>query len=191
MDPFTIMFLVSSGLSIAGGLSQSRAQADQMRRQAQAAEVNAFNVDTQKIQNDAIALQRSNDRYRDFKLAESANRALLTGAMGRDIGGSDRSVAAFLKRNRETAYEDMDRITTQGQMEGLNIQMEAAGERMRAADLRMGAKSVQQSGVINAFTSAATTMMRYDAIAMPTGAPTGAPTGYAPTSSPRPAPRPF
>lgn len=187
MDPFTIAFLGSSALSIFGGMSQARAQADQMRRQAQAAEVNAFNIDTQKIQNDAIALQRSNDRYRDFKLAESANRALFSGAMGRDIGGADRSVAAFLRRNRETAYEDMDRITTQGQMEGLNIQMEAAGERMRAADLRMGAKSVQQSGVINAFTSAATTMMRYDAIRMPTGAPTR----YAPTSSPRPAPRPF
>lgn len=170
MDPFTIAFLASSAVSAVGGLMGAASQ-------AASAEANAFNVETQKELNDAAAMQRANDRYEQFKLAESANRALLGGAMGRDLG-EDRSVAAFLKRNRESAFRDMDRMEMQREMESLNFDIQAASERRRAQDIMM-------SGVVNAFSSAATTMMRYDAIRMPTQA-----TPLAPASSPRPMMRP-
>jgi hypothetical protein len=173
MDPFTIAFIVTSvvsaGASIAGGIGQKKA-----------AELNAFNMETQRVQNDAIAAQRSNDRYEQFKFAESANRALMTGAMGRDLGGADRSVAAFLKRNRETAFQDLDRIETQRQMDALNYQMQAASERRRGRDAMV-------SGVVDAFTSSTSAMMRYDQIRMPSSS---SGSGLAPSSSMRPMMRP-
>ena len=171
MDPFTIAFIASSAMSVFGGLQASK-------RQANAAMQNAYNVRTQRVMNDADAYQRSNDRYRQFKLAESANRALLGGAMGRDIGGADRSVAAFLERNRETAFRDLDRIESQRQMESLNLEMQSQSEIVRAGDIR-------QSGVINAFTSMATTMAQYHAIKMPS-----APSPLAPQTSLIPTMRP-
>jgi hypothetical protein len=170
MDPFTIAFLAAKAVSTAGSLIAAKGQADSAR-------LNSFNIQTQKELNDAAAMQRANDRYEQFKLAESANRALLAGAMGRDIGGEDRSVAAFLKRNRESAFSDMDRMETQRQMEGLNFELQAQSERRRAKDIMF-------SGVVNAFSSAASTMMQYDQIRGPTASP------LAPTTSPRPTMRP-
>lgn len=167
------LFLISSAVSTVGGLMGAAGQAASAR-------ANAFNIETQKEMNDAAAMQRANDRYEQFKLAESANRALLGGAMGRDISGEDRSVAAFLKRNRESAFSDMDRMEMQRQMEGLNFDIQAASERRRASDVMM-------SGVVNAFSSAASTMMRYDMIRMPSAASGSA---FAPMSSPRPMMRP-
>lgn len=159
---FQMLFLAASAVSAVGGLAGAYGQ-------AQSAKANAYNIQTQRIQNDAQATQRANDRYRQFKLAESANRALMAGAMGRDIGGEDRSVAAFLQRNRETAFRDLDRIESQRQMESLNFELQAQSELRRSRD-------VMASGVVNAFTSAATTMYQYDAIRMPSPTSSLAPT---------------
>ena len=167
---FPMLFLAASAVSAAGSLAGAYGQ-------AQSAKANAYNIQTQRIQNDAQATQRANDRYRQFKLAESANRALMAGAMGRDIGGEDRSVAAFLRKNRETAFRDLDRIETQRQMDSLNFELQAQSERRRARD-------VMFSGVVNAFTSAATTMYQYDAIRGPS------PSKLAPTRSLVPTMRP-
>lgn len=158
---FAAMFLassvVSAGASIAGGIGASRSS-----------KLNAFNMRTQRIQNEAIAIQRANDRYGEFKLAESANRALLSGVSGRDIGGADRSVAAFLQRNRETAFTDIERMESQRAMESMNIEMQALAERRRGRDALV-------SGVVNAFTTMGSSMMQYDAIRMPTTTPSTRP----------------
>lgn len=166
---FQFLGLISSAVSAVGSLAAAQGQ-------AQSAELNAFNIETQKIQNDANSFQAANDRYREFKLAESANRALIGGAMNRDIGGADRSVAAFLERNRETAFRDLDRMESQRQAEALNYQMQAAGERRRAADVRM-------SGVVNAFTTMSSALMDFQNVRMPQNP---SPSSLAPVTSPRP-----
>jgi len=171
---FQALFLISSAVSAAGSFAGAQGQ-------AASAELNAFNIETQKTQNDANSFQAANDRYREFKLGESVNRALLAGSMGRDIGGADRSVAAFLERNRETAFRDLDRMESQRQAEALNYQMQAGSERRRAADLR-------GSAVVGVFTSAASTILNYQSIFMPTDSATS--TALAPTTSPRPTVRP-
>ena len=167
VDPFTMMFIastvVSAGASVAGGIGAGKS-----------AKLNAYNIRTQRIQNEAAAVQRANDRYREFKLAESANRALLSGAMGRDIGGADRSVSAFLQRNRETVFNDIDRMESQRNMESLNLMLQAFSEERRGRDAKI-------SGVVDAFTTTGSAMMRYDSIRMPTA--TAGPTR--PTMNPR------
>ena len=161
---FAAMFLASSAVSAVGSIAAGQAA-------KKSAELNAYNMRTERIQNEAIAVQRANDRYREFKLVESTNRALLSAASGRDIGGADRSVAAFLQRNRETAFTDIDRIESQRGMESVSAELRALSEQRRGRDL-------QASGVINAFTTIGSAMMQYDAIRMPTA--------LAPTPSMRP-----
>jgi hypothetical protein len=169
MDPFTLFALassaVSAGAQVAGGVGANKS-----------AKLNAENIKTQRIMNEAVAMQRANDRYDQFKFAESANRALLGGAMGRDIE-ADRSVAAFLRRNRETAFSDIDRIEDQKNMESLNLQLQGASE------LRRG-REAMFSGVVGAFTTMAGALDSYDRVRF------SAPTQRAPTVSPRPTLRP-
>jgi len=143
---FAALGLMSSVFSAMAGMGAANAQ-------ARSAELNAENIETEKIMNDAIAYQRSNDRFREYELADSANRALMGGSMGRDIG-ADRSVQAFLQRNRETVGRDMDRIDVQRNMEGLKLNMQAASERRRASDIRA-------SGAVNAFTTIVGGLMNF------------------------------
>lgn len=171
---FPALFLISSAVSAGGSLMAAQGQ-------AKSAALNAENIETQRIMNNAAALQKANDRYEQFKIAESTNRALLMGAMGRDV--TDRSVSAFLERNRQTAFSDMDRIETQRQMEDMRYTMEAASERRRAAD-------IQASGVVNAFSSILSSMVSYQNIMMP-GAGGASAGSLAPTTSPFPRVRPF
>lgn len=159
--------VVSAGSQVAGGIGARKS-----------ADLNAENIKTQRIMNEAAAMQRANDRHDQFKFAESANRALLSGAMGRDISGADRSVAAFLRRNRETAFSDIGRIEDQTQMESLNLDLQAASERRRG-------REAQISGIIGAFTTMAGAYDSYDRTRF-----SPKPTAFAPTSSPRPTLRP-
>lgn len=159
---------VSAGAQVAGGIGASRSAA-----------LNAEMMKSQRIANEAAAMQRANDRYDQFKFAESANRALLAGSMGRDIGG-DRSVAAFLQRNRETAFKDMERIDAQAQMDSLNSNIQAAAERRAGRDAMM-------SGVVGAFTTMATAYDRYDRARFTPNVSTSG----AVLASPRPQPRPW
>jgi len=143
---FAAIGLMTSVVSAMAGMSAAEGQ-------ARAAELNAENIETEKLMNDVVAYQRSNDRFREYELADSANRALMGGSMGRDLG-EDRSVQAFLNRNRETVGRDMQRIDVQRNMEGLKLDMQAASERRRASDIRA-------SGTVNAFTTIVGGLMNY------------------------------
>jgi len=159
---------VSAGAQIAGGIGASRSAA-----------LNAEMMKSQRIANEAAAIQRANDRHDQFKFAEAANRAMLGGTMGRDIDG-DRSVEAFLRKNRETAFSDIDRMEDQRRMESLNMDMQAMSERRRGKDAML-------SGVVGAFTTMAGALDRYDRAKFNPQPIRGG----APMSSPRPLARPW
>jgi hypothetical protein len=92
-----------------------------------AAQMNAYNMKTESIQNQALAVQQANARREEYDLATAANLATFA-AQGRDIG-SDRSVAAFLERQKEIVGQDIGRIQTQSQMETLKMRSAALSER--------------------------------------------------------------
>ena len=96
-----------------------------------AARLTAYNIETEKIANSAMAAQQANARREEYELATSANLAQFA-AQGRDIG-SDRSVQAFLERQKEIVGKDIGRIGTQVQMENLKLGSEAAQERLRGS----------------------------------------------------------
>ena len=74
------------------------------------ADLNAYNLETDKRRGDIEARQRHNDRLDAYRSNLSTNVAAFY-AMGRDAS-SDKSVQAFLERNRETATRDTARSDT-------------------------------------------------------------------------------
>ena len=122
MDPFTIAMLVSSGVSAVGQISAGMAA-------QQEAQLNAFQMQTQKKENQVTAMQQARARREEYDLATSANIAAFA-AQGRDIG-ADRSVEAFLRRQEEVVGQDIGRIARQTRAEDLRADMMAMAERRR------------------------------------------------------------
>jgi len=119
---FEILGLVASGVSAAGRLSAGIAAREE-------AKLNAFQMETQKKENKVAAFQQARARREEYDLATSANIAAFA-AQGRDIG-ADRSVEAFLERQREVVGEDIGRIARQVRSENLRADMMAMAERRR------------------------------------------------------------
>ena len=116
--------LAFAAISAGGQIMAGKAARD-------AARLTAYNIETEKIANSAMAAQQANARREEYELATSANLAQFA-AQGRDIG-SDRSVQAFLERQKEIVGKDIGRIGTQVQMENLKLGSEAAQERLRGS----------------------------------------------------------
>jgi len=154
---FQFLGLIGSAVSAASSISRANAS-------AASAELNAFMTETQRVQNEVSTKQQSNLRNEQFQFAQSANLALMGGAMSRDISGVDRSVAAFLERQREIAYSDIANVEFQGKQQDLALSIAAMSERRRAADIRA-------SGLANAFTTALTGLMDYNEVRMPSSPP--------------------
>jgi len=122
---FPLLMLASAGLSagaqIAGGIGARRT-----------AQLNAFNMETEAKLNKAQAMQMAQARMDEYEMASSSNIAAFAAA-GRDIG-SDRSVKAFMERQKEIIGKDLGRMDTQAQFEQVQSRQQAAGERRAGRD---------------------------------------------------------
>ena len=142
------IMLGSSAVSAMGQLQAGKAQQS-------AAQLNAFNIETERERSKAEARQRSNDRLEQYRSNMSANIASFA-ASGRDIG-TDRSVAAFLERQKEIAASDTARSDFMGQAQAAKLTAEAAATRAEGRAAMTAAK-------IGAFTSLASGIYRYGQI---------------------------
>ena len=122
MDPFTMIMIGSSAVGAVGQIAAGQAQ-------KQASELNAFQIETDKEINKVQALQASRARREEYDLATSTNVAAFSAA-GRDLG-TDRSVEAFLERQKEVIAQDVGRIDQQTQFENMKASMAAMAERRR------------------------------------------------------------
>jgi hypothetical protein len=132
---------VQAGASILGGIGAK-----------QSAQLNAFNLGTEKRLSQAEAAQRNNDRMELYRSNLSANIASFA-AQGRDIG-ADRSVSAFLDRQREIAVSDTERSNFMAMMEGLKIDSQAAATRQEG-------RAAMGAGFIDGFTTMASGLHKY------------------------------
>jgi hypothetical protein len=121
MSLFTILSVASAAVGAAGQLQAGRAAKS-------ASELNAYNIKTENIQNQVLAEQQAAARIEDYQLATSANIA--TFGITRDVG-SDKSVKAFLDRQKEVVGRDIGRIAQQKEMERIGSVLAAASERTR------------------------------------------------------------
>ena len=119
---FIATTLISAGGTILGGISAK-----------QEAELTAFNIETQKRENKVLAMQQARARREEYDLATASNVAAFAAA-GRDVG-TDRSVQAFLERQKEIIAQDLGRIDQQAQFEGSRMDLAAMTERRRGRNV--------------------------------------------------------
>ena len=145
MDPITASLLLgSTAISVFGDLYAGQAAKE-------TADLNAFNIETEAELGKAQAMQMAQARMDEYESASSANLASFA-ASGRDIG-SDRSVKAFMDKQKEIIGKDIGRMGTQSQMELIKGRQQAAAERTagRAAKTAslFSAASKATSGLAN------------------------------------------
>lgn len=126
MDPITLSTLAAAGpagwavagASAIGSIFQI-GQGISARKQA---ELDAFNIETQRIMSLAEAKERSNQRLEQWRSNEATNIANFS-AMGRDQSES-MSVKAFLARQKEQAAKDVNTSDFMGYMESMKLRQE-------------------------------------------------------------------
>lgn len=114
----------------------------------QEAEFNRYQLQLKARQTKIEAAQRSNQRIADFNSAQNNNEAFFA-FLGRD--SSDRSVKAFMAKQKDIAYKDANQITSQGFMEASQALMAGNMETVKGQNaLRagyLGAASSVVSGI--------------------------------------------
>ena len=139
MEPFTMMMIasaVSAGGEILGGIGASKD-----------AKLNAFNTETEKKLSKVQAMQQAQARRDEYEFATSANKALLMGLLQRD----DPSVAAFLKREKETIGKDLGRVETQIDISGRQADIAAENIRQRGRTTLLASTISAASGFGQAY----------------------------------------
>lgn len=169
---FQFLALAATAVSAIG-----QAKAGQAAKKA--ADLNAFNIETDKRRSQTEALQRHNDRLEQFRSNMSANIASFS-AMGRDIGGADRSVKSFLERQRQIAASDTARSDFMGMAEAMKLQQQATATRIEG-------RAAKQAAMIGSFTTLASGLQNFSNT-MASGSSGGS--SSAPSTSLRPRARP-
>lgn len=95
----------------------------------QEARLNAFQFGTEDKLNKVLAMQQAQARREEYDLATSANIATFAAA-GRDVT-TDRSVEAFLERNKEILEKDISRIDQQARFQSMKTSLGQMTERRR------------------------------------------------------------
>jgi hypothetical protein len=121
---------IGTGLSVMSSLQQGQAAKRQARYQEQQYRI-------QMEQEKLATLQRTNDRNEELLANEKINRAFLFSKLGRDP--SDRSVKAFLEKQRTLASQDVDRLQSQHMQTMGNLQMSIGLARSTAKNAMTGA----------------------------------------------------
>ena len=136
-DPITMIMLataaVSAGGQILGGIGEKKS-----------ADLNAFNIETDKKLNKVQAMQESEARRAAYDVATASNIAAFA-AMGR--AQSDNSVQAFLKRQKEVFGEDIGRAQMQTAMQSRKSDIAASTERRRGRNTLL-ASTISAAGTI-------------------------------------------
>tara|TARA_R100001460_G_scaffold10461_1_gene24772 strand:- start:7287 stop:7730 length:444 start_codon:yes stop_codon:yes gene_type:complete len=139
-----------AGASVISAYSQMQAG----RAAQAAANAEALQFEQERRQNEIITAQRHVDRLAQYDAAR-ANNAAWFAFSGRDI--SDRSVKAFMDKQREVAYTDVSRSDTQGYAESAQLAMQAQLARTRGVMARRTAN-------IQALSTLASGLYQYETV---------------------------
>lgn len=132
------------------GLVQASAMASAGADARKAAELDAFNIETDKKRSKIEAMQRHNDRLEQYR----NNTATNISTFGANLNRADASVETFLNRQKEIAFEDVRRSDLMGMFEQAKLQQQATATRIEG-------RARQQAANIRAFTTATNAIMDY------------------------------
>lgn len=97
--------LLGAGISAYASIQAGKAKED-------AARMDAFNTETEREQGEVLALQQAAQRRYEYDIATKTNVAMFA-ASGRDIG-SDRSVEAFLEKQKKLQLQILVGLQSRG-----------------------------------------------------------------------------
>ena len=126
----------------------------------QGTRLNAFQFGTEDKLNKVLAMQQAQVRREEYDLATSANIAAFA-ATGRDVS-TDRSVEAFLARQKEILEKDTSRIDQQAQFQSMKTSLGQMTERRRG-------RNALYSSLFSAAGTAGETIYRLDKTKAPDG----------------------
>ncbi len=138
----SVFQLFSAGIGALGQMAAGQAA-------QRSAELDAFNTETQRELSKVQTLQRHNDRLEQYRYNVKANISAFY-ATGRDVGdaGSNKSVSAFLQRQKKVVAEDTGRSDLMGFFEQMKLQQQAT-------TIRTEGRARKQAATIGAFTTMA------------------------------------
>ncbi len=145
---------------LAGTFLSARASIEAGKAREDAARMEAFNAITEREQGEVLALQQAANRRYQYDLATEANVAMFY-ASGRDVG-SDRSVEAFLAKQKEIAATDLSRIDYQRQAE-------ASAKTREAMALRRSGKNARRASLYQAAGTVASGLHDFSKTQVPSG----------------------
>lgn len=142
----TALMAIGTGLQVYGAMQGARSARNRAAFEAQ-------QIELQRQNNEIQALQKSNQRNEQLRLAESSNNAFFS-MLGRDIG-SDMSIKAFMKRQAEIAASDISTIESSAAIEDLQL---ASRKSMALYEGKATARQYQTQ----AFASIASGLYKYE-----------------------------
>jgi len=146
-----LLSLASGAFSALGSIAAGNAA-------KQASELNAFNMETQKINAEMETKAKMNLRLYEYHSNLGVNIGALF-ATGRDVDVSQprktSSVGAFLAENKKIAGKDVNTIAYTGQQKSLAATMAMSAELARG-------RAAQTSGYITAFSTLTSAVMKYN-----------------------------
>ena len=133
--------LISAGATIKAGVDAKNA-----------GDRNAFSIETDRILTEAETKQKHSDRIEEYEVNLSSNTAQFA-AQG--VDSSSMSVKAFLDKQQDIAFSDVERSNFMGQMQASKLSIMAANERQRGRD-------AMTAGYLGAFGTLASGMYKYN-----------------------------
>lgn len=121
VNPLVVIAGIQTALSVGSAVSSKKASDKAAKAAKEVGELESRQYINEMFLGRAQAIARGNQRLAEMQAAENQNIAMFS-AMGRD----DRSVDAFLKRNREMAGADVEAIERASELESAKRITEAA-----------------------------------------------------------------
>lgn len=138
---FPMLMLAAAGIQAAGQVAAGVGA-------QKSADLNAFSTKTESIMMQVEAGQKAAARMEEYKMASSSNLATFA-AQGRDIS-ADRSVRAFMERQREIVGQDIGRMATQSNIQRLQMDQKAAAIRSEGRAAMASSLISATSGLLSA-----------------------------------------
>lgn len=126
MDPFSLALMAGSTLLGVGGQLMAG------RGAKEAAELNAFNMESESLLVKAQGVDQANRIADEFKQTMSSANAFFMGAAGRDV--SDPSFQAYKKREMYVLGKDISDISMMTTLNQLKLKQQQADERRRGRE---------------------------------------------------------
>lgn len=146
MNPILALQIAGVGLSAYSSIKEGQAVKTQ-------ADYDNYQLSLQKKQDAIVGRQKMNQRNYEFAYNESVNRATFFSGLNRDV--SDRSVKAFLAKQKKLSQEDVDAIASQTTIAGRQVSMKMSANELKAAQAK-------QSAVLGATTAVVSGLYRYE-----------------------------